>query len=742
MNNGRKTYRTAQIKLLTLLFIFLSFLFLSLSVSAQEVPVLKVTSVNKGPVLDGNLDDPVWQEAPAFDNFKQIFPVFGANPSEKTVIKVLKDQNNLYIGVYCYDKEATRISANTMTRDSQDFSRNPGDDVVKILLDPYQDKRNAYVFIVNARGARAEGLASGEHLSLSWDGIWDARCKIHSDGWSAEIKIPFKTIGFNRKLNAWGFNVERYIPRKQETIRLSAKSQNSFFYNANEAALLEGLGQANQGLGITFRPYSLVYSSQDPEVSPKTNYGWQGGFDLYKKFTPNFTGALTYHTDFAETEADERRLNLTRFPLYFPEKRTFFLEGSEIFNFGPGGMGSFSPFFSRRIGLYEGNQIPVDFGLKLFGKLGRTNVAILDMKTKAYSNEADGIYLNSQNFLAARIYQDIFQESRVGVIFTNGEPTGQKNTLAGFDFVYQTSRFRGDKNFLLGLWYLYNWNELNSGYHQAYGLRLDYPNDLWDINGSYNFYGDAFEPGLGFISRNGVRNANFGLAYQPRPEKGFIGDLVRQFFFEFRSTFYWDLNGALETRRIFLAPLNFRTESGEHFEFNIILNRDVLPEDFEVAEGVIIPAGPYDFNQFSLQCNTASFRPWYLGAEWRFGEFYSGHYNELNGQFAFRINGYATFSLRADLVKGVLPQGTFTEKALELKADFFLNPNLGLMNYLQYDSVSKNLGFSSRFRWTITPGNEIYFIFNKGWNRVWDPVSRFEPGAGRAVFKITLSIRP
>jgi hypothetical protein len=709
---------------------------------AQEVISLKTVKVAKGPILNGDLNDPIWQEAQGFSQFQMVFPEFAAEPSEKTVLKVLRDEQNLYIGIYCYDHEPKLVCANTMAHDAEDFEEHPSDDLVRLLLDPYQDKRNAYVFIVNACGARAEGFASGEHLSLSWDGIWEAKSKRQVDGWSTEMKIPFKTIGFNPRLRAWGINVERYIPRKQETIRLSAKSQNSFFTNANEAALLEGVEGARQGLGITFRPYSLVSAYKNFESGLQTDYDWNGGFDLYKNFTPNLTGALTYNTDFAETEVDERRLNLTRFPLYFPEKRTFFLEGSEIFNFGPGGMGSFYPFFSRRLGLYQDQQIPIDFGVKIFGKIGQTNLAVLDIKTKPYSNEAEEINLDSQNFFAARIYQNIFEESRVGIILTNGNPNGEKNTLAGFDFVYQTSRLRGDKNFLAGFWYLYNWNTLSTGHHQAYGFRLDYPNDLWDINGTYNFYGEALDPGLGFISRPGVRFSNFGLSYQPRPEKGFIGDLVRQFFFELRFNFYWNMSGELETRQIFLAPLNFRTESGEHFEFNVIANRDVLPYEFEVAQGVILPAGPYNFTQYAVQFESAAYRPWLVGVEWNFGEFYSGHYNNIEASLTFKLKGYATFGLKTNFVRGNLPQGKFSESTVELKADLFLNPDLGVMNYLQYDNVSKNLGFTSRFRWIITPGNEIYFIFSKSWEKRWDPISRFEPLAGRGVFKITLSWRP
>lgn len=716
---------------------------LQMLAEAQSPPSVCAGSCDKAPKIDGQLDEPAWANAQEISGFITIFPVYGQQPSEKTVLKILRDKDNIYFGIYCFDREPQKISANTMSRDAQDFARFPGDDVIKILLDPYQDRRNAFVFVVNPRGARAEGLASGEQLNLSWDGIWEAKSRIQKDGWTVEIKIPLKTIGFKPNLHYWGFNFERYIPRKQETIRLAARSQNSHFTNASEAAVLEGIEGASQGLGLTFRPYGLGSSEATyaiPEISNR--YTWQGGFDLYKRFTPSFTGAFTYNTDFAETEADERRINLTRFPLQFPEKRTFFLEGSEIFNFGPGGFRTFTPFFSRRIGLYEEHQVPVAWGLKLFGKLGQTNLAILDMQTKDYVNEPDNINLKAQNFLAARVYQNIFEESRVGLLFTRGEPTGLPNTLAGVDFVYQTSRFRGRENFLAGFWYLYNWNDLPGTHREAYGVRLDYPNDLWDINTAYNYFGDAFEPGLGFITRQGVRNYNLGISYQPRPEKGWIGEQVRQFIFEFRTHFFWRLNRELETRRIFLTPINIRMESGERIQFGIIDNFDSLVEDFEVSENVIIPAAPYRFTQYQLQLETASYRPWSFRTEYNFGEFYSGRYRDLKGTINFRIKGNFNFSFNFELARGVLPQGTFDERVFELKADFFLNPDLGIMNYFQYDTISGNLGINSRLRWIIRPGNEVYLIYTRSWQKIWDPISRFEPTDSKGVFKVTLSIRP
>jgi hypothetical protein len=702
-------------------------------------PSMTAARVKSGPKIDGDLNDAAWASADAFAAFKMVFPNFGAEPTERTELRILIDDANLYLGILCFDGEPAGISANSMAHDG---SGEKADDIVRILLDPFQNKRTAYVFIVNARGARSEGLASGERADLSWDGIWDAACRIHADGWTAEVRIPFKTISFKPGLESWGLNVERYIARKQETDRLASSSRNSFFYNPMEAASLRGIAGIKQGLGLTFRPYGIFKDDKDHAAGTPAAAKADGGFDLYKNFTPNFIGAFSYNTDFAETEVDDRRVNLTRFPLYFPEKRTFFLEGSDIFSFGGGGR-NFSPFFSRRIGLYGESQVPVAFGAKLFGRLGSTDISLLDVGTRAFEDQGLGVSLPHENFVAVRVVQNVLAESKIGVIFTSGSPTGAKNTLAGFDLTYKTSRLFGNQNFNGGAWYVHNWNDVRTGRHQAYGLRLDYPNDLFDISASYSYYGNALDPGIGFLKRGNIQNLSLGLDYQPRPAKGtLLGDLVRQFFFELQGDFYWDLEGRLESREIFTAPINMRTESGEHIEFNIIPKRDVLPYAFEVAPGVVIPPGPYNMTSYRAELNSATYRAWTFDLSWRFGQFYFGHYSDPTIGFGLKIKGYVSLALNAEIVRGRLPQGTFKENLFQLKADFFLTPNLGLMNYVQYDDVSRTLGANLRFRWRLSPGNEIFLVYTKNWERLWDPVSRFVPLGERGVFKITLSIRP
>jgi hypothetical protein len=711
------------------------------SASAQFKQTLRAVRVDKGPKLDGYLDDKVWEQAVPFTDFKMAEPKPNSQPSEKTELRVIYDRDNLYLGVHCYDGEPSKISALTMAHDSVE-EEGMGDDLLRVLLDPFQDKRNAYVFFINPRGARSEGLASGESYSLNWDGIWDARARISKDGWSAEIRIPFKTISFEPRLEYWGLNMERDIPRKQEIVRISGTTLDSFFYNPNEASPLEGVAGVRQGMGLTIRPFGKASAVNDFEPGSKYEQHLDGGIDIYKNFAPNLVGAFSYNTDFAETEVDERQVNLTRFPLFFPEKRTFFLEGSEVFNFGPSGgfqyHASFIPFFSRRIGLYEGNQVPIMFGAKMYGKIGNTNLGFLDVQTQKFSE----IGLRSDNFFAGRVSQNLWSQSKVGMIFTNGDPSGGSNQLVGLDFVYSTSQFQGDKNFSTTLWSVYNWNNEKSGKPYGFGFKVDYPNDLWDLSLAYDYFGDRLYPGLGFLPRKNIQMLSSGIAYSPRPEKGWFGKWVRQFNFMVYPQFYWDLKGRLETYEIMVVPLSFHTDTGHRFEFAVIPNRDVLPFDFEVSEGVVIPKGAYNFTNLNFEYNSPTYLPFFVDVEYRFGQFYSGRLNEAELKLIYQLKGYVQLGLESNFIRGRLREGNFNETVYQVRADFYASPNLGLMNYIQYDSVSKNLGVNIRLRWQISPGNEVFLVYNKNWERRWDPSNRYTPVGEYAAIKVQFSIRP
>ncbi|MDW7759795.1 MAG: carbohydrate binding family 9 domain-containing protein [Acidobacteriota bacterium] len=713
--------------------------------AATALPAAEITAVRTAepPKIDGLLADPAWKSAVPVTDFLMVEPRPGDEPTERTEVRILYDDANLYIGVFCFDAEPGRISANTMAHDSAEsvqrmgFGRPPAaaaEDLVRILLDPFQDRRTAYVFIVNPLGARSEGLAFAGSASLNWDGIWEARSRILDNGWSAEIRIPFKSISFKPGLSAWGINIERTIPRKQETIRLSGTTADSNFNNPGDAAVLAGIEGIRQGLGITFKPYGLTAVRRSGPENRPASWEIDGGFDLYKSITPNLAGVVSYNMDFAETEADERRINLTRFPLFFPEKRMFFLEGSEVFSFSSSI--SFTPFFSRKIGLVQGAPVPVLYGAKIYGKIGDTNLAALNVRTGESGD------LPGRNLLAARMTRNIFAQSRIGWIFTNGSPTGERNALAGADFNYTSSEFLGNKNLLLAAWAAYNWNERDEGRHHGFGFRADYPNDLLNIQSTYAYYGEALDPGLGFMMRRGIQTGYARIGYRPRPADGFLGRFVRQFFFSTSADLYWDLAGNLETRRLDVSPLSFRTESGEQIETKITANRDILPFDFEVARGVVLPAGPYDFTNFEFGFTTSRHRPASFEAEVKFGGFYSGRYDDIKLGLTLKPSGYLMLGFDTNMVRGRLPEGRFSENVTQIKVDLFLSPDFGFMNYIQYDDISRRLGWNARLRWQISPGNEIYLVYNTNWERRWDPARRFHPLEGRGVLKISLSIRP
>ncbi|MCK5223014.1 MAG: carbohydrate binding family 9 domain-containing protein [Candidatus Aminicenantes bacterium] len=726
-----------MLKIIYRTLIFSLFLNFSFNLPAGDQKQIYVARIDSSPKMDGLLDDKVWENVPVSSDFRMIIPETGKDPSEKTELKIAYNDKYLYIGIKCYSSDPKKISVNTLKYDQHGRWSN-GDDIVRILIDPFLDMRNAYVFIVNPKGARTDGLASGEHFSSNWDGIWDVVTSINRDSWSAEIEIPFKTLTFNSGIKKWGINVERYIARKMETIRLSGISKDSFFYNPSIAARAGDFIGLKQGLGLTFKPYMILSAEKILSDGKERQWNLDGGFDLYKNFTSNLVGVFTYNTDFAETEVDERRINLTRFSLYFPEKRSFFLEGSDIFSFGSGLHRTFVPFFSRTIGIYNEEYIvPIDYGMKVFGKVGKTNLALLNVKTR------DSEWIPGNSFIAGRVYQNIFAQSKAGMIFTKGNPDSlEDNSMLGFDFNFSTSEFLKNKNFMAGGWWVYNWNSINEGKHYGYGLKIDYPNDLWDIAFTYNYFGDALEPGLAYLPRNNVQIIRPSIVFKPRPENGLIGKLIRQFYFEFFSSIYLDLDGNVISSRIFTAPINFRTESGDHFEFNIIPEKEVLDEPFELSDKIIFPAAEYSQTRFRAQFHSASHRKIDLAMNYTFGGFYSGNLSELKIGSSYKHGGNFKADVSVLFLRGDFPEGKYSKNLFRLSSDFFLNPDMGLIGLLQFDDDSNEMGINLRFKWRISPGNIIYLVYNKNWERVWDPSARFQMINDLGIFKLQFSIRP
>ena len=721
---------------------------LSASGFAVPPPSISASHISSSIILDGKLDEPVWATAKTI-TLTQQSPRPGEPTPYRTEVKVLVSGDALYFGFICHDPNPKAVAVHTQQRDG-DLT---GDDTVSIVLDTYGDRRTGYFFQINAAGTRVDGLISNpESASLDWDGIWDAKTARTSGGWTAEIVIPSRTLSFTRGLDGWGLNIERFVPRHGRIwLRWSSPTLDSFLYDLSRAGTLDGMGGLEQGKGIEISPYATGKTKQFYGVSPRA---WQGatGGDVTWKITPQLVSVFTVNTDFAETEVDARQINLTRFPLFFPEKRAFFLEGANEYTFGIGLGEQFIPFFSRNVGLLDGVQIPLDGGIKLNGRAGKWNIAFLDVQTRETivpNQVVQDLSLPSSvapgtNLLASRISYDFNENLRVGTIITNGDPEAlRQNTVVGFDAVWRTSKFRGNKNLLLGAWTATTQGDLPQGDRNAWGVRIDYPNDLLDCSAQTNQYGSEFEPLLGFLPRPGTRQTDVGCAYQPRPSKDGPFRWIRQEFFENEYSRVTDPQGILESWEYFMAPINVRMETGDRFEFNWAPHGEILLTPFEVSPGIIIPPGSYQFNRWRAEAQTSPHRPFQFGNTTWFGEFYDGHLLQQENYVKWTSpKGRLQLGIETENDFAHMPEGNFVQKLWQLQGAYAWNPNLILTTFVQYDTDSYNVGSNTRLRWTIKPGRDLFLVWNRSWQQlVPSPNLRLIPDADLIAVKLRWTFR-
>jgi hypothetical protein len=666
--------------------------------------------------IDGKLDEQAWNHGRNTIELIQQSPQPGKPTPYRTTVKVLVTKDNLYFGFDCEDPDMSRIAIHTMQRDGNLW----GDDSITIVLDPYGDGRTGYYFQINAAGARVDGLISGpESYSSDWNGIWDAGTAWTPDRWTAEIVIPSRTLSFTRDLNAWGLNLERSIPRDQIILRWASPTLDSFLYDMSRAGTLSGIGLLEQGWGLEVSPYGIMrmkaFFGEDLDI-PKGDrrvWEWDPGLDVTYRITPQLAAVLTANTDFAETEVDSRQMNISRFPLFFPERRSFFLEGSNQFEFGLGLYTNFIPFFSRRVGLFQGQQIPILVGAKLNGRAGRWNIGVLDVKTR------DAEQIPATNLFAGRLSYDLSRNLRVGTILTNGHPDGiQNNTLVGFDAVWQTSSFQGNKNFLVGAWTAFNRGGDSEGNQSGWGFKVDYPNDLWDCFVSYNDFGEALNPGLGFLPRPGIRRWDFSVSYKPRPSKSGPFHWIRQNYMQHRYYRVTNYRGEVESWQFFWSPINARLESGDKFEFTYAPTYEYLPSGF-VISGVTLPAGEYRFDRFRLEFQSSPHRILEFGTTTWFGTFYSGSLIQQQNYLGYTAaKGTYQIGIESEQNFGKLAEGDFIQRLWQLNFTYAFSPDLVLTNFLQYDNQSQNIGNNMRLNWTIKPGNDLFIVWNRGWRRL------------------------
>ncbi len=641
-----------------------------------------------------------WRHAAIISRLVQQRPSPGVATPFKTRIELLHTRKALYIAIEATDPHPAAIAIHRLARDAYQGD----DDHLTIVIDPLHGARNAYVFQVNAGGARRDGLISSAHRRPNWDwnGIWDARSWRTTQGWAVLIKIPFASLRFNPDHSRWGFNVARYVPRDQLTLTWAGHTLDSSVLDLHREGTLAGMSGLETGLGLRMTPYGLISTSDRNQT-----FRHKAGFTVSDALTPLLTGVLTVRPDFAESEAQNEQINLTPYPLFLPENRRFFLEGSNLFAFAAGLDRNFIPFYSRQIGLNNGQVVPIDAGAKLVGEAGPVALGLLGVKTAASSR------LTSQNLFAGRMVYGLDNGLNLGLILTHGDPTGATHaTLYGADAVWQTAQFRGNKNLQASAWGARSAGTPLTGSASGWGWRLAYPNDLWNTGIQYNVYGTALDPTLGFLPRPGTRQNKLWVEFNPRPQGGPLG-WARQFFFQLYLHYTRAIHGGVENWNVFVAPFNVRMNSGAHYEFDYIPSFQRLQTPFEISPGVSIPAGDYQYNTYHFGAQSPPSRPWQIGGVAEVGSFYDGHLTRLSNFVRFSMpGGHWSFMLHSEQDFGYLAVGNFITRLYALGTTWAANPDLSLTSLWQYNTVAHRGSLSNVLRWIIQPGSDLYVVFD------------------------------
>lgn len=674
------------------------------------------------PVIDGVLEEEVWGSAPTHEMLVQVEPVQGAVPTQRTAFRLLRDDDHLYVGVWCFDTEPNLIRATQVQRDA---NLDP-DARVEIILDTFGDKQNAFWFQIGPAGGKGDALISraGSGFRKDWDGLFSASSSIDEHGWYAEFALPAATLSFDPASDGWRFNLRRFVRRNSEEARWSEPDPALRFFNSTNAGELTGLRGLTQGLGLDVRPFATANFVDDEDEGD--DFEADAGLDLFWRLSPATRLSVSLNTDFAEAEVDDRRVNLTRFSLFFPERRDFFLEDDGLFAFGSTRGNSVVPFFSRRIGLFDGEQVPIVAAAKLTNRTKDHAFGLLHVLTDSTDQ------LDDEGLSVARGTLFFGEQSEIGFLGTLGAPDGTRDAATyGADVALRTDEFLGDKNLSLS-GYLVGSNE-EAARGEAWFLELDYPNDEVSARIRHWNVDEDFDPALGFVRRPGTRRTFAFADYRPR-----MYTAVRSLDFGVSADHVEDQSGRTESERQRFTPFGVEWETGDRFVIDVAREREVLFEDFEISDGVTIPAGDYDWWNVGFDARTSDRRDISVGAEFEVGDFYNGESRELELDLEWRPNSRVNFGVGYELRDIALEQGAFDVHVGRLETIYNVSRDLSISSLVQYDSVSDDAALNARMRWIIEPGNELFVVLDQSWNVLGGEV---DPRSTSATVKLGWTFR-
>lgn len=659
----------------------------------------KAIRVNSSPVIDGRLNDEVWQRGISMNDFLQQEPVPGSNPTLRTEFKIIYDEENLYLGVMCYDDDPDRIIAREMKWDGFISA----DDNIKLIFDTFNDDRSAYWFGTNPLGSQDDALLTGFEMNgfnEDWDGVWEVECVILENGWSAEFRFPFSTFKFHdRPEQIWGFNILRSIRRKNEEVQWTSIGRNLGLLKIAESGDLIGIENIKRGNPVYLMPY---FSAGAQFVNGNKKYLTEPGLDIKYGLTETLSLDATINTDFAQVESDRARINLSRFPLFFPEKREFFLEGKKTFDFNLGGNNNL--FYSRKIGISNGQEVPIIGGVKLVGRMGDFEVGLIDMQTAEKGSEA------SSNFGTLRAKYDLLNSSYTGLMITNKFSNGKNTSSFGGDFHFSFNDFLGDKNLIVHSSVAKS--DLQNGAKNSWAgnFYVDYPNDLIDSYLEYRFIQSNFDPEVGFVSRRGYQQLVYNLDISPRINSGGIKKLQ---FEPIESSIIYSGNGIMQSAEFAISPLGIEFDSGDEIGIGIHREFDRPDEDFEIFDTTKVKAGSYWYTTYGIGLETSPMRTIYGEVDFITGGYYNGNRSEIEGQITYTVNKNLTIG--GDLTYNHIKINNSVLNTSEVggRVSYTFSKHVNSSVFAQWNNELNEMNINYRFNWKPKIGSNFYLVVNQ-----------------------------
>lgn len=685
--------------------------------------------------LDGQLNEAVWSRALPAKDFIQIDPQNGQPATEATEVRIAFSEDAFYMGVTAFDSEPDKWLGFQRRRDEFLSS----DDRFMWRIDTFLDERSGYFFEMNPSGLMADAVFGVNGMNRAWDGIWNARVH-HSDiGWTIEIEIPFRTLNFDPANDTWGINFQRTVRRKNEDSIWMGWGRNQGLGRMTNAGRVSGIEDVTQGHGLDIKPYGLFATDKSPGRAGGWDPDPNAGIDFFYNPTPGLKANLTINTDFAQTEVDQRQVNLTRFSLFFPERRDFFLDGATFFDFGSNSVGGeqVQPFFSRRVGL-SASATPqrIDYGTKFNGQVGAQDVGFMHVRTA----DDDKAGLVGEEFTAARVKRRLLTQSYIGGMFTRrdarGDAAGASHTV-GVDFGLSTATFQGNKNLTTSGWFLRESRPGVTSGTSAFGAGIEYPNDRWSGGFNAREVQANFNPSMGFVARRDYRRYNQFLGFGPRPNNR----VVRQVRFNGNLTIFTDLRNQLVERNVGLTLANVQFQSQEQLNVEFDRNYIRLERPFAISPGITLPMGSaYSFSRLSIGGQTANRRMLALNGRFETGGFFSGTRQQTVLGLTVRAAPGYIFSINGEWNEVDLAEGRFSSNLIRVVTDSQFSPFMALVNNFQFDTTSRVLGWQSRYRWIVKPGNDIYIVYTQNW--LEDPIAdRFSTLDQRFATKVLYTYR-